>query len=281
MEKRIIREADIEQYKMFMRENEKSELTIEKYMRDLRKFKSWIGKQPVTKEITTQWKQYLLGEEYAPVTINSMLAAINGFFSFKKWSECKIKILKIQRRMFREKSRELTKAEYGRLLTAAKALGKSRLALLIETIGATGIRVSEVKFITVDAVRKGRTDVLLKGKVCTILIPTKLCKKLLNYAKARGIDNGEIFVTRTGKSLSRRQIWVEMKNLCITAKVEPTKVFPHNLRHLFAKTFYRIYKDIAGLADVLGHSSIDTTRIYLVTSGIEYRKKLSRIGLLS
>lgn len=281
MDNMMITETMMEQYKSFMLENEKAELTIEKYMRDIRNFNRWLGEEPVSKETAARWKQHLLDEGYAPVTINSMLAAINGFFGFLGWNDCRVKFLKVQRRMFRDKSRELTRAEYERLLTTARELGRERLALLIEAMGATGIRVSEVRFLTVEAAQKGRADISLKGKIRTIIIPGKLCTKLLKFAKKQKIDSGEVFVTRTGKSLSRRQIWDEMKKLCAKARVEPTKVFSHNLRHLFATIFYRIYKDIAGLADVLGHSSIETTRIYLVTTGAEYRKKLSRLGLLS
>lgn len=281
MDNMIITAAAMEQYKSFMLENEKAELTIEKYLRDIRNFTRWLGEEPVSKETAACWKQHLLGEGYAPVTINSMLAAINGFFGFMGWNDCRVKFLKVQRRMFRDKSRELTRAEYERLLTTARELGRERLALLIEAMGATGIRVSEVRFLTVEAAQKGRADISLKGKIRTILIPGKLCRKLLKYAKKQNIFSGEIFVTATGSSLSRRQIWAEMKKLCKHADVEPTKVFPHNLRHLFAVAYYKVCKDIAGLADVLGHSSIETTRIYLVTTGAEYRKKLNRLGLLS
>ena len=184
-------------------------------------------------------------------------------------------------RMFRSTEQELSKAEYLRLLETAHELGKTRLALLMETICATGIRVSEVKYITVEAVQAGRADVALKGKIRTILIPNKLCRKLQKYAKKQKIISGEVFLTRNGKSLSRRQIWAEMKGLCKKAQVAPSKVFPHNLRHLFARTFYQICRDVAKLADVLGHSSIETTRIYLISTGIEHAKQLERLGLVS
>lgn len=277
----IITESDIERFAESMKETEKAKGTIEKYLRDVRSFACWAEGQPVTRETALSWKQHLVDENYAPVTINSMLAAVNGFFRFMGWEDCRVKFLKVQRRMFRDQSRELTRAEYEKLLHTAHDLGRERLGMLIETMGVTGVRVSEVKFITVEAAKKGRADVSLKGKIRTILIPGKLCRKLLKYAKKQEISSGEIFITSTGSSLSRRQIWAEMKNLCRHAGVEATKVFPHNLRHLFAVAYYKVCKDIAGLADVLGHSSIETTRIYLVTTGSEYRKKLSKLGLLS
>ena len=198
-----------------------------------------------------------------------------------QWPECRAKYLKIQRKMFRSPEKELTKTEYLRLLETADALGKARLGLLIETICATGIRVSEVKYITVEAVRAGCTDIALKGKIRTILLPRKLCRKLQKYAKKQKITSGEIFLTRSGKGISRRQIWAEMKALCKKAGVAATKVFPHNLRHLFARTFYRACRDVAKLADVLGHSSIETTRIYLISTGIEHARQIERLGLIS
>ena len=192
-----------------------------------------------------------------------------------------MKFLKIQRRMFRDQSRELTREEYDLLVSTARASGKERLALLMEAICATGVRVSEVRYLTVEAARAGRADISLKGKIRTILLPGKLCRKLLKYARKNKTASGEIFITRSGKSMSRRQIWAEMKALCRAAGVDPRKVYPHNLRHLFARIFYKSCKDIARLADVLGHSSIETTRIYLVTTGAEYTKQLERLGLVS
>ena len=189
--------------------------------------------------------------------------------------------LKVQRRLFRDAGRELTRQEYERLLAAARARGQERLALLMEAICATGIRVSEVRYITVEAAQRGRTEISLKGKIRTILLPGKLCRKLLKYARKYKTVSGEIFLTRNGTSLSRRQIWTELKRLCKSAGVESAKVFPHNLRHLFATIFYRACKDIVRLADVLGHSSIETTRIYLVTSGAEHARQLERLGLVS
>lgn len=232
------------------------------------------------KEAAAGWREHLAAQGYSPATVNSMLAALNSMFRFLAWEECRVKFLKIQRRMFREPDRELTRSEYDRLLAAAQAAGLERLALLMETICATGVRVSEVKYFTVEAARRGRAEIRLKGKIRTILLPNKLCRKLLKYAKKQKTVSGEIFLTRNGTSLSRRQIWAELKQLCRRAGVSPSKVFPHNLRHLFATTFYKACKDIVRLADVLGHSSIETTRLYLVTTGTEHIRLLEKLGLV-
>lgn len=260
---------------------ERSPGTIENYLRHVRAFAAWLAGRPVTKEAAADWKEYLLDKGYCPNTINAMLGGLNRFFAFAGWNECQVKSLRLQRRLFRDDSRELTRAEYDRLIAAAHALGRERLALLMEAICATGIRVSEVQYITVEAARAGRAEVALKGKIRTILIPSKLCRKLLKYAKQQKTASGEIFLTRNGTPLSRRQIWAEMKGLCKTAGVAASKVFPHNLRHLFAAAFYRASRDIVKLADVLGHSSLETTRIYLLTSGAEHQRQLDRLGLVS
>ena len=255
--------------------------TIEKYMREVKKFALWQGRRKVTKETVSEWKEQLRQSGYKPETVNGKLSAVNKFLSCMGWGECCVKYLKIQRRLFRSTGRELTKDEYTRLVETAQSLGKTRLALLIETICATGIRVSEVKYITAEALRAGRADISLKGKIRTVLLPGKLCRKLQKYAKKQKITSGEVFLTRSGKGISRRQIWAEMKGLCKDAGVAPTKVFPHNLRHLFARTFYRVSRDVAKLADVLGHSSIETTRIYLISTGAEHVRQLDRLGLIS
>ena len=268
-------------FERYLRTEERSSGTIEKYLRDVRAFAVWLNGRIVTKETAAGWKEHLLDRHYAPVTINSMLAAINAFFRFVGWEDCRVKFLKIQRRMFREASRELSREEYDRLLSTAHTLGRDRLALLMETICASGIRVSEVRYITVEAARQGQTEIALKGKIRTMLLPDKLCRKLLKYARHKKIASGEIFRTESGKSLGRRQIWAEMKQLCKYAGVAPSKVFPHNLRHLFATTFYRACRDISRLADVLGHSSIETTRIYLLTTGSEQVKQMDQLGLVS
>ena len=227
------------------------------------------------------WKAYLVTAGYAPATINAMLGSLNRFFAFMDWQDCQVKTLRLQRRLFRDDSRELTRAEYDRLLTTAHAQGRERLALLMEAICATGIRVSEVKYLTMEAARRGRAEVSLKGKIRTILIPGKLCRKLLQYGRAQKIASGEIFLTRSGRGISRKQVWAEMKAVCRKAGVADSKVFPHNLRHLFARAFYQASRDVVKLADVLGHSSIETTRIYLLSTGAEHARQLARLGLIS
>lgn len=259
---------------------EKSPATIEKYLRDAADFTAWLDGRAASKAAAGAWKAALLEAKLAPATINVKLAAVNRFLVFLGWPAFRVKPLRIQRRLFRDDSRELTRPEYLRLLETARTQGRERLALLLETICGTGIRVSEVRYVTVEAVYRGRAEISLKGKIRTILLPGKLCRKLLKYARKQKIASGEIFLTRNEKGISRRQIWAEMKALCDKAGVAPSKVFPHNLRHLFARTFYRVCRDVAKLADVLGHSSIETTRIYLISTGIEHAGTLARLGLV-
>lgn len=281
MKERAVTLSQIDGFAQYLREEEREPGTVEKYLRDVRMFAVWAGNREVRKEMVTGWKEHLKSMSYQPETINSKLSAVNRFFAYLGWNDCRVKLLKIQRRMFRCANRDLTREEYGRLLETAVGLGRERLALLMETICAAGIRVSEVKYITLESVHMGYAEIALKGKIRTILLPGKLCRKLKKYARKQKIVSGEIFLTRNGKGLSRRQIWAEMKALCERAEVEPSKVFPHNLRHLFARTFYRVYKDIARLADVLGHSSIETTRIYLISTSVEHARQLERLGLIS
>lgn len=264
----------------YLIEEERSSGTIEKYIRDVRLLQSWLGSEPVTKENAARWKQELLQSGRAPSTVNSMLAAANTYFRFMGWDDLKLKSIRLQRRFFRENERELTKAEYQLLMETAKKRGDERLALLMETICATGIRVSEVPYITTDAIKKGRARIAMKGKLRTILIPAQLCRKLRKYAIKHRIQRGEIFLTKNGTRLERKQIWAQMKALCRHAGIERNKVFPHNLRHLFARCFYRISHDISSLADVLGHSSIETTRIYLISTESEHIKKIAHLGLV-
>ena len=271
---------EIKAFERHLRQEERSTGTVEKYLRDARRFVAWLGKRVVSKENTALWKEELCALGYQAGTVNTMLSAVNRFLSFLGREECRVRYLRIQRRIFRGVERELTRQDYGRLLETAQELGRRRLALLLETICATGIRVSEVKYITVEAAGAGRAEVALKGKIRTILLPAKLCRKLLKYAKGQKTASGEIFLTRGGKGISRRQIWAEMKALCARAGVAPSKVFPHNLRHLFARTFYKASRDIARLADVLGHSCIETTRIYLISTGVEHARQMERLGLL-
>lgn len=281
MEHRSVGKKELAEFAVELQRRERADGTIEKYQRDVRAFGIWLERKPVTPEAVTGWKAYLLENNYAPVSINAMLAALNAFFRFMGWNDCHANFIKIQRRMFRTPERELTREEYQRLVSAAKATGRERLVLLMETICSTGIRVSEVKYITVESLRLGKSEVSLKGKTRTILLPNQLCQKLKKYAHKQKITSGEIFLTRGGTGISRRQIWAEMKALCKKARVAESKVFPHNLRHLFATVFYQACKDIIRLADVLGHASIETTRIYLLTSGQEHRRQLERLRLVS
>ena len=263
-----------------LRQAERSPGTIENYLRHVRAFAVWLGDRPVTKEAAADWKEHLLSQDYCPSSINAMLGGLNRFLDFAGWQECQVKALRLQRKLFRDDRRELTRAEYDRLIAAAHALGRERLALLMETICATGIRVSEVRYLTVEAAERGKAEISLKGKIRTILIPGKLRRKLLQHARKNKTASGEIFLTRNGKGMSRKQIWAEMKAICQAAGVAPSKVFPHNLRHLFARTFYRVCRDVVKLADVLGHSSIETTRIYLISTGAEHASLLERLALV-
>ena len=280
MEEKRITEEQILSFAADLRQCERSRGTIEKYTRDIGSFAAWLGGRPAAKDTAAAWKAYLVSAGYCPATINSMLIAVNRFFAFQGWTDCRTRLLKVQHRLFRSETRELSQAEYIRLVETAYQTGRERLGLLLETICATGIRVSEVKYITVEAARQGRTEIALKGKIRTILLPRKLCRKPLKYAKKRKTASGEIFLTRNGTGLSRTQIWAEMKAVCRAAGVAASKVFPHNLRHLFARTFYRVSRDVAKLADLLGHSSIETTRIYLVSTGAEHEKQLNRLHLI-
>ena len=280
MKERILTDECIDKFAIYLQNEEKSSNTREKYMRDIKVFAKSIGNTNVTKEAVIEYKSKLLAENYAIRSINSMLASINSLFSFLGWIDCKVKSIKVQRQIFCSEDKELTKKEYIRLVGVAKSRGNERLNLILQTICGTGIRVSELQYITVEAAKNGEAKVLLKGKNRTVLIVSELKKKLLNYARKNGILSGPIFITGTGKIMSRSNIWREMKALCDDANVNPQKVFPHNLRHLFARTFYSIQKDIAKLADVLGHSSINTTRIYIVTTGNEHRQCIERLRLI-
>lgn len=280
MESKIITQKILTAFQQHLMLEEKSANTIEKYSRDVMAFMRYVNERPVTKNIVIDYKQELLQNGYAVRSINSMLASLNCLFVFLGWYECKVKFMKIQQTMYCSEDKELTKAEYRRLVKAAGQKGKNRLNLIIQTICATGIRVSELKFITVDCVKRGEVTVNCKGKIRSVFIVKELKKKLIRYAEDQGIRSGSIFITRTGKPINRTNIWREMKNLCEQAHVKPSKVFPHNLRHLFARTFYGIEKDIAKLADILGHSSINTTRIYIVSTGTEHRRRMENMQLL-
>lgn len=279
MNGRKITENIILNFENHLSEQEKSPTTIEKYIRDVRAFSAFAERKTITKETVILYKKHLQ-KNYAVRSVNSMLASVNSLFSFLGWHDLKVKSLKFQQQVFCPEEKELTKAEYYRLCTAAKHKHNKRLNLILQTICGTGIRVSELQYITVEAVKHGKAVVNCKAKTRTIFIVRELKQKLLRYAAEQGIKSGMIFVTRTGKPISRTNIWREMKALCKEANVNPQKVFPHNLRHLFARVFYGIEKDIAKLADILGHSSINTTRIYIISTGTEHRKKMENMHLI-
>ena len=278
MEERRLSVTRLEEYSAQLRREEKSVATVEKYLRDVRAFATYAGDVDVTKELTLAWKKQLQQQGYAVRSINSMIASLNSLLAFLGWTDCRVRTIKQQRQLYCAEEKELTRAEYLRLLEAAGE--QTQLRLVMQTICSTGIRVSELKFFTVEDVKRGEVIVNCKGKTRTILIPGKLRKLLLSYAGKEKIRSGVIFLTRNGKPLNRSSIWAQMKELCKIAKVNPSKVFPHNLRKLFARTFYGIEKDIAKLADILGHSSIDTTRIYIMSTGTEHRRKIERLGLV-
>ena len=274
-----INEKNILKFKNFLTFEEKSDLTIEKYVRDITNLSNWLGKKGVTKKLLLEYKNLLI-KKYAPASVNSIISSLNTFFIWKKKYDLKIKSLKIQKQIFSKEDKELTKDEYRRLLAAAKNKKNERLYLLMQTICSTGIRVSELKFITVKAVYLKREVINLKGKTRIVLIPDKLCSLLLKYIKKNNIKDGSVFVTKGGKPLNRSNIWLDMKKLCEDANVQKDKVFPHNLRHLFARTYYTVERDIVRLADILGHTSVNTTRIYTMEPGEIHRNQIQRLGLL-
>lgn len=265
-------------YRQFLHNEEKSAATESKYLRDVKKFILWCGKQKITKSLVLLYKKELI-EKHSPSSVNSILSSLNSYFEFKGMHNLKTKMLKIQRQIFAKTDRELTREEYIRLLEAAKKKNR-RLYFLMQTVCSTGIRISELKFITVEAINKGEATINCKGKMRLVMLPENLCKLLRVYVKEEKILKGSIFITRNGKPLDRSNVFHEMKKLCDIAQVEPKKVFPHNLRHLFARTYYSLQKDIVRLADILGHSSINTTRIYTMESGEIHRTQIQMLGLL-
>lgn len=279
MERRILTEEIIDDYRNNLILQEKKVATIEKYIRDIRAFSVYTQDKTITKEIVIAYKSHLQ-ENYAVRSVNSILASINSLFAFLNWFDLRVKSLKLQQKVFCSEEKELTKAEYKRLCDVAKQKKNQRLNLIIQTICATGIRVSELQYITIEAVKCGEAVVNCKSKTRSVFIIKKLKQKLLRYAAKQGIKSGMIFVTKSGKPINRTNIWREMKSLCKDANVNSQKVFPHNLRHLFARTFYGIEKDIAKLADILGHSSIDTTRIYIISTGTEHRRRMENMHLI-
>ena len=280
MKGRILTEKLISEFSRYLKSEEKSQNTLEKYLRDVNTFAGFLNGSQVTKEKVITYKSKLLSENYAVRSVNSVLASLNSLFSFLGWQECKVKSIKLQRQIYCSEEKELKREEYARLCRAAEKKKNERLNLIIQTICGTGIRVSELKYITVEAVKCGEAVVSLKGKTRSVFIVKELRKKLLRYTAEQNIQSGSVFVTRTGKPISRTNIWREMKSLCNDAGVDPKKVFPHNLRHLFARAFYGIEKDIAKLADILGHSSIETTRIYIISTGAEHRKRMENMRLI-
>ena len=279
MKGRIITAKAIAEFKEHLILEERSKITVEKYIRDVKAFAKYTQNSAITKETIIAYKKYLQ-ENYAVRSVNSMLASINSLFMFLGWHDLRVKSLKLQQQVFCPEEKELTKSEYARLCRTAERKHNERLNLILQTICGTGIRVSELQFITVEAVKQGEAVVNCKAKTRSVFIVKELKQKLLRYAAEQGIKNGMIFVTRTGKPISRTNIWREMKALCIEANVNPQKVFPHNLRHLFARVFYGIEKDIAKLADILGHSSINTTRIYIISTGTEHRQRMENMRLI-
>ena len=273
-------QREFDQFEDYLRHDEREESTIEAYLRSLTRFAEWADGRTVTKELAMEWKAALAETGYRPISVNAMLAAVNKFFTCMGREDCKVKYLKLQRQMFRKSEKDLSKEEYQRLVQAAHEKGDLRMELILETICATGIRVGELKYITVEAVRAGVAEIALKGKIRTILLPHRLCRKLQKYAKQQKIASGKLFLTQDGLPVSRQSIWTRMKALCEAAGVERSKVFPHNLRSLFARSFYGSCHDVVRLADVLGHSSIETTRIYLMSTGKEYLRQLDKLGLV-
>lgn len=268
----------ISDYAGFLRGEEKSDVTIEKYLRDLRFFRRYLGSRKLSKEETLGFKQQLIERRYAVASVNSMLSSVNGFLRYCGRQDCCVKSLRVQRRIYVPEERELTKEEYRRLLEASR--GDEQMNLLLQTICATGIRISELRYFTVEALRSEELTVCCKNKTRTIFLPPRLRKALIRYATRRNIRSGPVFVTRSGNCLDRSNVWAKMKRLCAAANVESHKVYPHNLRKLFARTFYTREKDIALLADILGHGSIETTRIYIMSTGKEHRQKIEHLNLL-
>lgn len=269
----------IADFKEYLINEEKSKATVDKYIHDVAVFYAWLGNNELCKIKVLEYKEHII-TKYAPASVNSILSSLNSFFEFAGEFALKVKNLKIQKQIFTKDEKELSKAEYERLLNAAKSKGNRKLYLLMQTICATGIRVSELKNVTVESLKSGRADVNMKGKLRVIIIPHKLCKLLKKYSTEQKITSGSVFVTKNGRPLDRSNIWKMMKALCESADVDKGKVFPHNLRHLFARTFYSVEKDIVRLADILGHSSVNTTRIYTMDTWEMCRGQVQRLGLL-
>jgi site-specific recombinase XerD len=276
----ILQRESIDQFIAYLRHEEHAESTIQKYQKILLSFYAKLPESgQVDKEAVLAWREQLAGQ-CSVSTVNGKIAAVNGLLAFLGWHDCRVKPLKQQKKIFRDKERELTQKEYVRLLDTAKASGNMRLYYIMETLCSTGIRISELSFITVEALKAGRATVRCKGKLRTVILIKKLRRVLEQYCREQKIKRGPVFVTQSGKPVNRSNVWKEMQKLCAAAKVEPKKVFPHNFRHLFAVAMYRMEKDIAKLADLLGHASIETTRIYIMESGAEHERQVERLGLV-
>ncbi len=269
----------IQTFKKYLIDEEKSAATLDKYIRDITAFMHWSNEQELCKSLVLEYKKEII-EKYAPASVNSIISSINSFFVYNEWYDLKVKSIKIQKQIFANKNKELTKSEYERLLKAAKNKNNQRLYYLMQTICSSGLRVSELKYVTTDAVRCGQATISCKGKMRIVILSKQLCNMLKDYIKENNIKSGSVFVTKTGKPLDRSNIWSDMKMLCESARVSKDKVFPHNLRHLFARTYYSLQKDVVRLADILGHSNVNTTRIYTMESGIVHRQQLQKLGLL-
>lgn len=280
MDTRILSDAVIQRFNEHLLEEERSQVTIEKYNRDIAALRRFADGREINKELVIAYKRHLIESDYAERSVNSMLAAINSLFQFLEWYDCRVKSIKLSPEIYRPEEKELTQKEYERLVNTAMEQGREKLAVILQTICGTGIRISELQFVTVEAVKRGEAKVHCKGKSRKVFIVDDLKKLLLDYIKKHHIKAGTIFLSKNGTPMNRTTVWREMKSLCKAAKVNPSKVFPHNLRHLFARVFYKLEKDIAKLADILGHSSINTTRIYIISTGREHKQKMERMGLV-
>ena len=269
----------IKSFNDYLINEEKAAATVNKYLHDVGEFQIWLGEQELCKTSVLAYKAYLC-EHYALASVNAALSSLNSFFNFMEWYDLRVKNLKIQKQIFASTDKELTKAEYDRLLQAAKQKKNERLYFLMQTICSTGIRVSEVRYVTVEAVVRGIAEINCKGKRRQVFLPKQLCQILKQYIKEQKIKSGAVFVTKNGNPLDRSNSWSEMKKLCRAANVSEKKVFPHNLRHLFARTYYSLQKDIVRLADILGHSSVNTTRIYTMETGEIHCRQIQKLGLL-
>ena len=277
---RLIEMKKLDEYRGYLLEMEKSAATIEKYLRDIQTFRRWLGaEQEVSKEKTIAYKNYLK-EHYKTTSAGSMIVSLNRYLQWLGWNECCVKGIKSQQQMFAGQ-KELTQEEYKKLVETARKEGKEQLAVLMETIAGTGIRISELSFITVEAVIQGKAEVYCKGKCRQIYLTKELRKRLIKFCRQQQLKTGPVFRTKHGNPLDRSNVWTQMKKLGKRAGIDPEKVFPHNLRHLFARTYYKKHKDVVYLADILGHASINTTRIYTRTTCENHIQKLESLGLVS